>query len=137
VIDTRVSRSETSIRRRRECLSCGFRFTTVEEVLRENLRVIKVDESREEFDRAKILRGINKAVEGRPVDREQIDMMIADVIDILQKQFFDEIPTRAIGEEIMKRLKEIDQIAYVRFAIAYKDIRDIAELELEISLLNR
>lgn len=118
-------------------MACGFRFTTVEEVLRENLRVIKMDESREEFDRSKVLRGINKAVEGRPVDREQIDMMIADVVDVLQKQYFDEIPTRAIGEEIMKRLKEIDQIAYVRFAIAYKDIRDIAGLEQEISLLSR
>ncbi len=137
VIDSRVAKSETSIRRRRECLSCGFRFTTVEEVLRENLRVIKVDRSREDFDRGKMLRGIRKAIEGRPVEMERIDMMIADIVDKLQKEFFDEIPSRAIGEEIMSRLKQIDQIAYVRFAIAYKDIRDIAELEQELSVLTR
>jgi len=137
VIDSRVSKSETSIRRRRECLACEYRFTTVEEVLRENLRVIKMDESREDFDRAKILKGIRKAIEGRPVEMERIDMMIADIVDSLQKEFFDEIPSRAIGEEIMNRLKLIDQIAYVRFAIAYKDIRDIAELEQEISVLNQ
>jgi len=137
VIDSRVSKTETSVRRRRECLSCEYRFTTVEEVLRENLRVIKMDDSREDFDRAKILRGIRKAIEGRPVEMERIDMMIADIVDTLQKEFFDEIPSRAIGEEIMNRLKLVDQIAFVRFAIAYKDIRDIAELEQEISVLNR
>ncbi len=137
VIDSRVSKSETSIRRRRECLDCEYRFTTVEEVLREHLRVIKVDQSREDFDRSKMLNGIRKAIEGRPVEMERIDMMIADIVDTLQKEFFDEIPTRAIGEEIMNRLKLIDQIAYVRFAIAYKDIRDIAELEQEISVLNQ
>ncbi|MFP4351452.1 MAG: transcriptional regulator NrdR [Puniceicoccaceae bacterium] len=137
VIDSRVAKSEASIRRRRECLSCGFRFTTVEEVLRENLRVIKMDRSREDFDRGKMLRGIRKAIEGRPVEMERIDMMISDIVDKLQKEFFDEIPSRAIGEEIMNRLKQIDQIAYVRFAIAYKDIRDIAELEQELSVLNR
>jgi len=137
VIDSRMSKSETSIRRRRECLACGYRFTTVEEVLRENLRVIKVDQSREDFDRNKVLRGIKKAVEGRPVEMERIDVMIADIVDKLQKEYFDEIPTRAIGEEIMNRLKQIDQIAYVRFAIAYKDIRDIAELEQELSYLSR
>lgn len=137
VIDSRVSKTETSVRRRRECLSCEYRFTTVEEVLRENLRVIKMDDSREDFDRVKILRGIRKAIEGRPVEMERIDMMIADIVDTLQKEFFDEIPSRAIGEEIMNRLKLVDQIAFVRFAIAYKDIRDIAELEQEISVLNR
>lgn len=137
VIDSRVSKSEASIRRRRECLACEYRFTTVEEVLRENLRVIKVDQSREDFDRNKMLNGIRKAIEGRPVEMERIDVMIADIVDRLQKEYFDEIPSRAIGEEIMNSLKLVDQIAYVRFAIAYKDIRDIAELEQEISILNR
>ena len=137
VIDSRASKSETSIRRRRECLSCEYRFTTVEEVLRENLRVVKMDRSREDFDRTKMLGGIRKAIEGRPVEMERIDMMIADIVDKLQKEFCDEIPSRAIGEEIMNRLKQIDQIAFVRFAIAYKDIRDIAELEQELSVLDR
>ncbi|MEM0967610.1 MAG: transcriptional regulator NrdR [Verrucomicrobiota bacterium] len=137
VVDSRVGKTETSIRRRRECISCGFRFTTTEEVLRENLRVIKMDQSREDFDRNKVMKGIRKAIEGRPVEMERVEMMIADIVDTLQKEFFDEIPTKAIGEEIMNRLKLIDQIAYVRFAIAYKDIRDIAELEQEISVFNR
>tara|TARA_R100000027_G_scaffold38992_1_gene28865 strand:+ start:5768 stop:6181 length:414 start_codon:yes stop_codon:yes gene_type:complete len=137
VIDSRVGKSESCIRRRRECLSCEYRFTTIEEVLRENLRVIKMDQSREDFDRSKMLRGIKKAIESRPVEMERIDMMISEIVDTLQKEFCDEIPSRAIGEEIMNRLKLIDQIAYVRFAIAYKDIRDIAELEQEISVLNR
>lgn len=137
VVDTRVSKSGLSIRRRRECLACEYRFTTLEEIVRENLRVIKMDQSREDFDRGKMLRGILKALDGRPVEMEQVDMMIADVLDSLEKRYHDEIPSRAIGEEIMNRLKDIDQIGYVRFAIAYKDIRDIAELEQEISTLSR
>ena len=137
VVDTRVAKDETSIRRRRECLDCGLRFTTVEEVLRENIRVIKMDNTREEFDRRKILSGVRKALDGRPVEMERIEMMIANIVDTLDKRHFGEIPSRAIGEEVMKHLLEIDKIAYVRFAIAYKDIRDIAQLEEEISSLTR
>lgn len=137
VVDTRIAKDETSIRRRRECLACGHRFTTVEEVLRENIRVIKLDNSREDFDRQKILNGVRKALDGRPVELERIEMMINEIVDTLDKRYFGEIPSRAIGEEVMKHLVEIDKIAYVRFAIAYKDIRDIAQLEEEISSLSR
>lgn len=133
VLDTRLSKNNASIRRRRECLDCEYRFSTVEEVLRENLRVIKVDGSREDFDRNKILNGIRKATDGRPVEMERIDMMVTEIIDRLEKQFPTEIPSRAIGEEVMNQLRHIDELAYVRFAIAYKNIRDIAGLEQELS----
>ena len=133
VIDTRMSKTGVAIRRRRECLSCGYRFTTTEEILRENLRVIKADGTREEFNRKKILLGIRKAIDGRPVEMERIEMIIADLIDRLDRQFADEIPTSSIGEGVMESLKEVDKIAWVRFAIAHKNIRDIAELDEELS----
>ncbi|MGF1530972.1 MAG: transcriptional regulator NrdR [Puniceicoccaceae bacterium] len=133
VLDTRMAKNNASIRRRRECLACEYRFSTVEEILRENLRVIKVDGSREDFDRNKILNGIRKATDGRPVEMERIDMMVSELIDRLEKRYPGEIPTRAIGEEIMEQLRHIDELAYVRFAIAYKNIRDIAELEEQLS----
>lgn len=133
VLDTRLAKNSASIRRRRECLACEHRFSTVEEVLRESLRVIKVDGSREDFDRNKILNGIRKATDGRPVEMERIDMMVTEVIDRLEKRYPSEIPSRAIGEEVMNQLRHIDELAYVRFAIAYKNIRDIAGLEQELS----
>jgi len=132
VIDSRGSRADASIRRRRECTECGHRFTTVEEVLRESLRVIKRDATREDFSRDKLFRSVRKAIEGRPVDLEQVEMMLADLVDQLEREFGFEIPTRAIGEEIMNRLRRVDQMAFVRFAIAYKDIEDIAELDREL-----
>ena len=136
VLDTRTSKNETSIRRRRECLECGHRFTTIEEVLRADLQVVKRDGRREDFDRAKMLGGLKKAVEKRPIDVMQIEMLIADVLAALEKEYDHEIPARAIGEQIMTRLKHLDQIAYVRYASVYKDFRDLAELAQEINALN-
>jgi len=133
VLDTRLGKNSLSIRRRRQCLSCGYRFTTIEEILREGLNVIKRSGAREDFDREKMLAGIRRATEKRPVPSEQIEMMMVEIIDELERQYDSEIPTRAIGQEIMTRLREIDQIAYVRFASVYKDFRDIEELEQEIS----
>ena len=135
VLDTRTGKNETSIRRRRECLNCGYRFTTIEEVLRADLQVVKRDGRREDFDRAKMLGGLKKAVEKRPIDVMQIEMMIADVLASLEKEFDHEIPAQAIGEQIMLRLKHLDQIAYVRYASVYKDFRDLAELAKEINEL--
>ena len=135
VLDTRIGKSENSIRRRRECLNCGYRFTTIEEVLRVNLQVVKRDGRREDFDRAKMLGGIKKAVEKRPIDVLQIEMLITDVLTSLEKEFDHEIPAHAIGEQIMFRLKHLDQIAYVRYASVYKDFRDLTELAQEINEL--
>ena len=133
VLDTRTGKNENSIRRRRECLDCGYRFTTIEEVLRVNLQVVKRDGRREDFDRAKMLGGLKKAVEKRPIDVLQIEMLIADVLTSLEKEFDHEIPAHAIGEQIMLRLKHLDQIAYVRYASVYKDFRDLTELAQEIN----
>ncbi|WP_309386306.1 transcriptional regulator NrdR [Cerasicoccus frondis] len=135
VLDTRLGKNNLSIRRRRQCLGCGYRFTTIEEILREGLVVVKRNGAREEFDRAKMLAGIRRAAEKRPIEAEQIEMMIVEIIDELEREFGNEIPSEAIGEYIMRRLKEIDQIAYVRFASVYKDFRDIEELAAEISEL--
>lgn len=133
VIDSRVSRQGLLIRRRRQCQSCNYRFTTAEEIVREGVYVIKNDGRREEFDRNKILGGLRRACEKRPIDIEQIDMLVSDVSSALEAEFDNEIPTKAIGERIMNKLKNIDKIAFVRFASVYKDFRDIDELAREIS----
>lgn len=135
VLDTRTGKNETSIRRRRECLDCGHRFTTIEEVLRADLQVVKRDGRREDFDRAKMLGGLKKAVEKRPIEVMQIEMMMADTLATLEKEYDQEIPAKAIGEHIMTRLKLLDQIAYVRYASVYKDFRDLSELAKEINEL--
>ncbi len=136
VVDSRLGRGDRSIRRRRECGGCSYRFTTMEEVLREGLMVRKRDGSMEDFDRAKVLNGIRKACEKRPVDIEQINMMVSDVIQLLEQEHSDAIPTRAVGEKVMEHLRHVDQIAYVRFASIYKEFRDIAEFTAEINSLN-
>ncbi len=135
VLDTRTGKNETSIRRRRECLECGYRFTTIEEVMQADLQVVKRDGRREDFDRAKVLGGLKKAVEKRPIDVLQIEMLIADVLASLEKEFDHEVPAHAIGEQIMRRLRHLDQIAYVRYASVYKDFHDLAELSQEINEL--
>lgn len=137
VLDTRTGKNETSIRRRRECLECGYRFTTIEEVLHADLQVVKRDGRREDFDRAKVLGGLKKAVEKRPIDVMQIEMLVADVLASLEQEYDHEIPSKAIGEHLMQRLKHLDQIAYVRYASVYKDFRDLSELAREISDLKQ
>lgn len=132
VLDTRTGKNETSIRRRRECLSCEYRFTTIEEVLRADLQVVKRDGRREDFDRNKMLGGLRKAIEKRPIEVMQIEMLIADIMATLEKEYDQEIPSQAVGELIMQRLKHLDQIAYVRYASVYKDFRDLTELAQEI-----
>ena len=135
VIDTRMGKENHSIRRRRQCLKCEARFTTIEEILREDLFVIKRDGTREEFDRNKLVSGIRKATERRPVEIEQIEMMIADVIDSLERDFDNEIPSKAIGEAIMEQLKQIDKISYVRYASVYREFKDIEEFQTAITEL--
>lgn len=137
VIDSRVSSNGLAIRRRRSCQQCEYRFSTIEEIVREDLYVTKQDGRREPFDRNKMLAGIKRATEKRPVDGEQIEMLMADIMAELEVEFDSEIPSRAIGERIMNRLRAIDQIAYVRFASVYKQFRDIDELAKEISGLQR
>ncbi len=135
VIDSRISKEGNTIRRRRECLECGHRFSTTETLVREGLSVIKRDGRREDFDRSKLARAINAACHKRPIDDEQIAMLIEDVIDALEAQFDAHIPSRHIGDAVMQRLSRIDQVAYVRFASIYKQFRDASEFIHEINAL--
>jgi len=137
VIDSRISRDGASIRRRRECLECGHRYSTTEVSVRDGVMVIKRDGRREDFDREKLTRAVRAACHKRPVDAEQVAMLVEDVMDALEAQFEKEIPSRAIGEGVMQRLRTLDQVAYVRFASVYKEFRDVAEFVDEISLLGR
>jgi transcriptional repressor NrdR len=137
VIDSRISREGNSIRRRRECLECGHRFSTTELLVREGIVVIKRDGRREDFDREKLIRAVRAACHKRPVDAEQLSMLVEDVIDILEAQYESEIPSRAIGDAVMERLRRIDQVAYVRFASIYKQFRDVAEFMNEINALDK
>ena len=135
VIDSRISKEGSTIRRRRECLECGHRYSTTENVLRDGMVVIKRDGRREEFDREKLVRAVRAACHKRPVDLEQITMLVEDVMDALEAQFESQIPSSAIGEGVMQRLRHIDQVAYVRFASIYKQFRDVAEFVDEVSSL--
>jgi len=135
VIDSRISKEGSAIRRRRECLECGHRYSTTEILVRDGLVVTKRDGRREDFDRDKLIRAIRAACHKRPVDGEQIAMMVEDVMDAAEAQFEKEIPSRAIGEGVMQRLRTVDQVAYVRFASVYKEFRDVTEFVDEISAL--
>jgi transcriptional repressor NrdR len=129
VVDSRIAKDGLSIRRRRECQKCGHRFTTVEEILREDMQVRKNDGRLEAFDKHKIVKGIRAACQKRPVPLEQIDLLVNEIVQELEAKYGQEVPSAKIGEIIMARLKPIDQIAYVRFASVYKDFRDINEME--------
>jgi transcriptional repressor NrdR len=135
VIDSRAIKDETVIRRRRECLACEHRFTTYEEIERDDLRVLKRDGRYEAFDRRKLTAGIDKACEKRPVSRETIERTVNEMIDELVKKHGDEIPTTAIGEKIMQHLRRLDEVAYVRFASVYRKFRDIKEFVNEVQSL--
>ena len=137
VIDSRISKEGSTIRRRRECLECSHRYTTTETVVRDGVVVTKRDGRREEFDREKLVHAVRAACHKRPVHLEQITMLVEDVVDALEAQFESEIPSRAIGEGVMQRLRHVDQDAYVRFASIYKQFRDVAEFVDEVSALGK
>ncbi|WP_404425476.1 transcriptional regulator NrdR [Nibricoccus sp. IMCC34717] len=136
VIDSRISKEGTTIRRRRECTECGYRFTTTESIVRDGLVVIKRDGRREEFDREKLVHSVRAALHKRPVDAEQLAMLVEDVIDQVEADYESEIPSQALGDAVMKRLRGIDQVAYVRFASVYKEFRDVSEFMHEIKSLD-
>ena len=125
VIDSRASDNGTSIRRRRECVSCGRKFTTYERVENMVMMVIKKDGSRESFDRNKIANGIRRACEKRPVTVEQIDEIVSAIEMQVYNKFNKEVSSIDIGEIVMDKLKEVDDVAYVRFASVYRQFKDI------------
>lgn len=120
MIDSRPAQEGQAIRRRRECLGCGARFTTYEKIEREDLRVLKRDGRSEPFDRYKLVQGVFKACEKRPVHRDQIEQLADAATEELAAAHPGEIPTTAIGEALMRRLHELDEVAYIRFASVYR-----------------
>ena len=135
VIDSRPADENSSIRRRRECLSCGKRFTTYETVERLPLMVIKKDGSRQSFDRRKVLGGMIRACEKRPVPLAELEKIAEEIEQDLQNSMEREISTEAIGEKVMERLRNVDQVAYVRFASVYRQFKDIDTFMTELNKL--
>ena len=129
---TNKRKSLDSIRRRRECLKCGKRFTTYETIAKEDLYVIKKDKSRERFSIEKLVAGIEKAFEKRPVPKEKIDKMINEIEKQLRKKGKKEIKSSIIGELIMRKIKKLDNVAFIRFASVYRDFQDAKDFKKEL-----
>jgi transcriptional repressor NrdR len=136
VVDSRQSDDGSSIRRRRECLSCGRRFTTFERFEEVPLLVVKRSGDRVPFDRTKVVRGIAAATKGRPVSSEVIAQVAVDLEDEL-RLVGPEVPSEQVGLAVLERLRELDQVAYVRFASVYKGFDDPADFQREIRLLTK
>ena len=135
VTDTRISKEGDSIRRRRECLNCGNRFTTYESVLRTEVVVIKRDGTREDFDMEKIRLGIRKACWKRPVSEEQLETVVKAIAERLENMQEREVASQVVGELVMKELQQLDEVAYVRFASVYRRFKDIDQFINEIRKL--
>lgn len=125
VVDSRASEDGSSIRRRRECIQCHRRFTTYERLEEKPLMVIKRGGTREQFSREKLLNGITRASEKRPISMEKIETMVAQIERYLRDEFDREVSSRIIGEKVMDKLKETDDVAYVRFASVYREFADV------------
>lgn len=132
VIDSRSANEDKSIRRRRECLKCKKRFTTYEYVEETPLQVIKKDGRREAFDRNKVIAGILKACEKRPVSIEKVEAIVDKVEKELQKNFDKEVRAQVVGEIVMEHLHRLDEVAYVRFASVYRQFKDINHFMKEL-----
>jgi transcriptional repressor NrdR len=137
VVDSREVREGASIRRRRQCAACGRRFTSYEQIEDIPYMVIKNDGNREEFDRGKLLGGLHKACQKRPVPGRQLIELVDSVEQELHERNDREISTREIGEMVMARLRDLDQVAYVRFASVYRKFEDIGEFFDELNQLRQ
>ena len=135
VIDSRAVKDGASVRRRRECLSCAYRYTTIEGIMPEELKVVKRNAVREDFDRDKLRRGIANACYKRPVSPDEIDRMVEDVSAGILREFDKEVASAEIGSRVMAELRKIDQVAYVRFASVYRKFKDVDEFIDEIRTL--
>ncbi len=137
VVDSRTAKEGAAVRRRRECLNCGHRFTTFEEIIQAELSVVKKDGTRQEFDREKIRNGIYKACWKRKITMEEQDAVIDKVIAGIEADFEREVVSEEIGTRVLKSLKELDKVAYVRFASVYREFKDIDQFICEIRLLSK
>ncbi len=137
VIDSRGDGEGFAIRRRRECLGCGRRYTTWERVEELEIKVVKKDGVREPFEREKMRRGLAKACWKRPVSDKQLDEVIDSIESEIYKRFEDEVDSRAIGELVMQRLSQLDQVAFVRFASVYREFKDVQDFVEELQPMLR
>lgn len=135
VVDSRTTKEGEAIRRRRECIKCGKRYTTYEYIERAPWIVIKKDGHREQYDREKILTGLIKACEKRPVSREQLEKLLDEVESATFGKFKNEVKTSELGNEAIDRLQELDEVAYVRFASVYRQFKDINQFMKELKTL--
>jgi transcriptional repressor NrdR len=135
VIDSRISKDGYSIRRRRECITCKKRFTTHEKIEETLPSIIKKDGRRESFDRDKILNGMKKACQKRPISTESIEAAVDKIEREIQERGVKEIKSSEIGERIMQELHDLDEVAYVRFASVYRSFKDISEFMAEVKAL--
>jgi transcriptional repressor NrdR len=132
VVDSREGKDGAVIRRRRECLKCGRRFTSYERIDEIAFMVVKKDERREPYDRGKVMAGLRRACEKRPVSPAALEAIADEIEQILQESPEREIPTRVIGEKVMERLRDLDTVAYVRFASVYRQFQDVDQFMREL-----
>ena len=135
VIDSRASREGATIRRRRQCVACGYRFTTYEEIERAGLVVLKRDGRREEFSREKLLSGLRKACQKRPVSPKLIEELVERIANDVTDKFEREVPAEVIGKQVMDGLRQIDDVAYVRFASVYRRFQEATDFVQEVKKL--
>ncbi len=135
VVDSRASSDASAIRRRRECLDCGFRFSTYEQIELLNLNVIKKNGHREPYRQEKLKGGVYRALEKRPVSDKEVRKMITDIEQEIQSLGANEIPVEKIGEIVMNKLREVDEVAYIRFASVYRSFKDIESFKEELNNL--
>ena len=135
VIDSRASREGATIRRRRQCIRCGHRFTTFEEIEREELMVIKRDGRREEFSREKLASGLKKAFQKRPISPQVIEDLLERIVNEITDKYDREVPGSDIGERVMAGLRDIDEVAFVRFASVYRRFQEATDFVQEVKKL--
>jgi len=135
VIDSRASREGATIRRRRECVACTYRFTTYEEVEYEGLVVLKRDGRREEFSKDKLLSGIRRACQKRPISQKVIEDLAEKIVNEVADQYDRELPSAILGEQVMEGLRQLDQVAYVRFASVYRRFQEATDFVHEVKSL--
>jgi len=135
VIDSRASREGMAIRRRRQCIACGFRFTTYEEVERSGLVVVKRDGRREEFSKEKLISGLKKACQKRPISPKTIEDLVEKIVTEVTDKYEREVPAEAIGKLVMDGLMQLDEVAYVRFASVYRRFKEATDFVQEVKKL--
>ena len=135
MIDSRASREGATIRRRRECIACGFRFTTYEEVERSGLMVLKRDGRREEFSKDKLASGLKKACQKRPISPKTIEDVVERIVNEVTDKYDREVPAEVIGKLVMEGLRQMDDVAYVRFASVYRRFQEATDFVHEVKKL--